>query len=743
MRKAAKQNQKDAISFLKEVDDIENGSINKKSTLRSSETHPIATHDYLCTDCGWHGNSEDAKYDEEFEGKVCVECGSGDLDLGTFPEDENLYSNAQCGHCNWMGMEDDCTRNENDELTCPSCGAEDDIYLRKTPMPGWFGEDRDLIIRALSTHGSWLKDIPSTLRGDKELVFVAVKSPHMALQFAADEFKNDKEIVHAAILKSSSEFEYASENLRDDKELALLAVSSSGYELRYVSERLRNDREVVFAAVSESGGSLEFASATLQNDREIVFTAVENNGSSIEFASNKYKEDDEIAMLAINQDADSIQYLSSKFKKNKSIAKAAVTNSASAFEYLAEDLRADKELAIISLSNDGSQYQNLSGDLKTDSELGRLAVKESGWMLEYLVDDLRDDKEIVLLAVARSGTALQFASKRLRADPDVVNIAYENDEDATQYSLLPDSHSKLWKITPDEEGAAVETSAYALNEKLITVTRKWREYVVVLKTDRRPLLDIDGYQDIYEFTRDNNIEIDNLDYHDGEESYSFEGMTKKEEKHWNDFIKTNDYVMLENEGWNLQSEKLIFESTISVEELNEDINQNNDLSLESPITPISCPSCGSKDVGGLQVSFIWFENNAFDLNSVLEESSTTRYFNSLTCSDCSSDVFEEASSYFLDVNKRCDQYEADEQITLLKQSLEKKGWTGEQLYLIVNKGYIVFSDSGVEDVSTLSKRLLSENDFKVASFYTDGKVKQDKIYKIKEINEDIILQQSE
>lgn len=566
MRKAANHEQKDAISFLHAVDEIENNSVDQNSPIQISGGISMNTHELLCTDCGWHGFSADANHDEEYDGKICPECNGGDLDVGTFPIDEDLYSTAQCGHCDWMGNENECSHNDDGELVCPSCNAEDDIALNKTPLAGWFGNNRDLILRALTTHGSWLKDVPSSLKGDRELVLTAVKSPYIALKFAPEEFQNDKEIVMAAITKSSSEFEYASENLRDDKQLALVAVTSSGYELRYVSERLKNDKDIVRTAVSESGGSLEHASTALKDDREIVLAAVMNQGAAIEYASKKYKEDEEIVMAAINQDADSIQYVSSKYKKNKSIAMTAVMNSASAFEYLPDNLRADKELALLAISNDGSQYQNLSDDLKSDIELAKLAVKENGWVLEHLDENLRDDKEIVLLAVASSGNAVEFASNRLRADPEVLKIAIENDEDAAQYSLMPDKHSKSWKVTPEEESAALDIYIYTKNDQVITVTRRWREYVVVMKSDRRPLLDTDGYQDIYEFASENNIEIDNLDYHDGDESYEFDGMTIKEEKQWLNFVNENDYVMLENEGWTLSAEKLIFECTISIEE---------------------------------------------------------------------------------------------------------------------------------------------------------------------------------
>lgn len=378
------------------------------------------THDYLCTDCGWHGNSEDTNYDEASEDKVCPECGSDDFDLGTFPADGSLYSSAECGHCNWVGQEDDCSRNESDELVCPSCGAEDDISLRKLPIPSWFGDDRELILRALTTHGSWLKDIPSNMKGDKELVLAAVRSPHLALQFASDEFKNNKEIVEAAITKWAAEFEYASEQMRDDQELTLIAVSSSGYELQNASERLRNDKNIVLKAVSESGGSLQFASPALQDDSEVVMAAVMSQGSALEYASERLRSDKDLVACAVNQDGDAISFAAPIFKKDKALAKKVVGSSYSAIQYI-DDSIIDKELCL-------------------------LAVTQSGWALEHLPDSFRDDEEIALKAVNDVGVALQYASDRLRADQKIVEAALANNADANEYSMLKRSPEKSKKL---------------------------------------------------------------------------------------------------------------------------------------------------------------------------------------------------------------------------------------------------------------------------------------------------------
>lgn len=394
------------------------------------------THDYLCTDCGWHGNSEDTNYDEGSEDKACPVCGSRDFDLGTFPTAEIFYSNAQCGHCNWVGQKDDCTRNENDELVCPACGAEDDISLRKLPMPGWFGDDRKLIRRALTTHGSWLKDIPSNLKGDKELVLAAVKSPHLALQFASDEFKNNKEIVEAAITKWAAEFEYASEQMRDNLELTLIAVSSSGYELQNASERLRNDKNIVLKAVFESGGSLQFASPALQDDSEVVMAAVMRHGSALEYASERLRADKDVVTCAVKQDGDAIGFAAPIFKQDKALAKQAVGVSYSAIEHI-DDSVIDREMCL-------------------------LAVTQSGWALEHLPDSFKDDEEIVFMAVNDAGVALQYASDRLRGDEKIVESALANDADAIIYSMLKRSLKN-----PQKLAMAIATQINALLDGII------------------------------------------------------------------------------------------------------------------------------------------------------------------------------------------------------------------------------------------------------------------------------------
>ena len=556
-----------AVDFLRELQaETQDVVAHAKKESRKSISTDLNTHDYLCTDCGWHGFSDEAKFDEEYEGNICPDCGGGDLDLGTFPVHEDLYSTAQCGHCEWVGSPDDCSRNESDELICPSCSAEDDISLSKQPIAGWFGDNRDLILRALTTHGSWLKDIPESLANDKELVMAAVNSPYTALKYASADLRNDIEVVRAAIGKSAFEFEFASDELQDNKDIALEAVSSSGYVLEYASDRLKNDKTIVLTAVSESGSSLQHASKKLQSEREIVLAAVSSDGSALEYASEKCQEDEEIVLAALNQDGNSIRFAATKFKASKKIAIKAVTNNGSAFEYLSENLRADRDLASIALSSDGSQYQNMSDELKADEELAKIAVKDSGWVLEYLIEDFQSNKEIVLLAVSNYGAALEFASKELKTDSEVVNQAIESNQDAGHYSLLLDSHSKSWRITPNDENTALDIYIYKKDDQVITVTRRWREFVAILNSDRRPLIDLSGFQDVYQFAKENNIEIENLDYHDGQEAYLFENMSKKDEQHWRDFILNNDYAMLDNQGWTLIEEKLIFESTVSIEE---------------------------------------------------------------------------------------------------------------------------------------------------------------------------------
>ena len=158
---------------------------------------------------------------------------------------------------------------------------------------------------------------------------------------------------------------------------------------------------------------------------------------------------------------------------------------------------------------------------------------------------------------------------------------------------------------------------------------------------------------------------------------------------------------------------------------------------------IECSNCGSKDVSGLQVGFLWFPENKFDEDELIEGSSQTIYFNNLCCNECESSIFDNPSSYFLDLNKVCDQHEGDEQSFLLRESLKKRGYDGEDLFMIINKGYMIFSEDGLEDISTLSNRLLTEKDFSGPDYYSGTKLKQDKVYRIEEVRDELMPQHSE
>jgi len=158
---------------------------------------------------------------------------------------------------------------------------------------------------------------------------------------------------------------------------------------------------------------------------------------------------------------------------------------------------------------------------------------------------------------------------------------------------------------------------------------------------------------------------------------------------------------------------------------------------------IECSNCGSKDVSGLQVGFLWFPENKFDEDELIEGSSQTIYFNNLCCNECESSIFDSPSSYFLDLNKVCDQHEGDEQSFLLRESLKKRGYDGEDLFMIINKGYMIFSEDGLEDISTLSNRLFTEKDFSGPDYYSGTKLKQDKVYRIEEVRDELMPQHSE
>ena len=65
------------------------------------------------------------------------------------------------------------------------------------------------------------------------------------MEHASCELRNDKEVVLAAVTKHGSALQHASEELRNSKEVVLVAVRQNVEAFKHASEVLQNDKDVV------------------------------------------------------------------------------------------------------------------------------------------------------------------------------------------------------------------------------------------------------------------------------------------------------------------------------------------------------------------------------------------------------------------------------------------------------------------------------------------------------------------
>lgn len=398
IRIAAKHDHAQAALFLKDFDEAHS---HEPEALDDEEDETQITHDYLCGDCGWHGDGDDVDLDDDGSDSIkCPDCGSYDLTEGVFPSDEDDYGEVTCYECGWVGNDSPRIRNDDEDLVCPSCHSSFDIRLSKTPRKNWFGDDRELILRVLAYNGNVFKDLDSELQNDRAVVLAACSSAVPALNLVPEKFRGDKEMVLAAVSSNGSQLEHASLTLRNDEEVVTQAVSDYPWAFEYASERLRGDKNLVLQVVANSGSQLAYASEALKADFDVVRTAVKDNGNALEYAVKELRSDRALGILALE-------------------------NTAGALEYVSEEMRSDKQIVLPLLG-------------------------ENGWALQYASDALRDDKEVVMAAVTNMGYSLQFASDRLRADSEVVKAAIAQDEDAAEYSLLGGAASHSTAAWPFE-----------------------------------------------------------------------------------------------------------------------------------------------------------------------------------------------------------------------------------------------------------------------------------------------------
>ena len=130
------------------------------------------------------------------------------------------------------------------------------------------------------------------LARNKQLVMEAVSKHGSALQFTTPEFKQDRDIVLAAVRQNGFALEYASSEFLRDKEVVMIAVRQKGGALFHLGVlfnetlhyySLAHDKDVVMSALTQDGNALEFVPPEFIEDRELVLAILRKTPSAIEF----------------------------------------------------------------------------------------------------------------------------------------------------------------------------------------------------------------------------------------------------------------------------------------------------------------------------------------------------------------------------------------------------------------------------------------------------------------------------
>jgi len=347
-----------------------------------------------------------------------------------------------------------------------------------------FKNDKNFMLKLVSTNGLALKYASNRLKRDKQVVLTALRQAPLALKFADSRFKKDQKIVINVIKKDGYALRYADPRYQKNKKIVLLAVKSSSEALKFADYTLKADRDVVLAAVQNSGFALQYAAETLTKDKDIVLTAIKDHYSYYKYAhkslfknkafileliqktgslpfplDSSLQQDPDIANLLNKHDGLYLKNLSKKLQSDKKIVKAAVTNNGLALQYANKEFQNDPEIVSVAIKqnilalkyagglvrqnkqwilayikNSGIIPQWINDKLIQDKSFIQAIIDEKPTHLRYRIAKIINDKVLLLSILQIDGMALQYANKILRKDKEVVLAAVKQEGDAFQYA---------------------------------------------------------------------------------------------------------------------------------------------------------------------------------------------------------------------------------------------------------------------------------------------------------------------
>lgn len=352
-------------------------------------------------------------------------------------------------------------------------------------------KNRAYVLNYIDYNAKNLSYVPDEFKNDKEIVSKAVSAHGSSLQYASDELKDDKDVVSIAVEDFGISLKYASERLRDDKDVVLIAVKAKELVLVYASDRLKGDQEVGLAAVNKFGGSLAIVSTELRKDASVIKSALENANDS------KYKlNEDQTDLVALEKDAFNdgslIELLDEETKKKEEHILSAILNFyPTAYTYADNADSFDFAKKAVATGFYQELYDFIPSELLADKEkmIGLIDAHHEG-LIKKIKDDvysgrscayylnLRGDENCSILMVDTylysSVSPLVKANETLKNDPELIDLAL--DRNGLYISQLP-------VVSREQALKAVAQNSIAYL------------YVSNLVSDMLPMMDVDYQHD--------------------------------------------------------------------------------------------------------------------------------------------------------------------------------------------------------------------------------------------------------
>ena len=201
--------------------------------------------------------------------------------------------------------------------------------------------DADLAIVAVTQNNASLRHVSKIVFSDRSFMLIAIEKDPLLLE-QHSEFNDDREVVMKAVSTSGDTLRYASKRLKGDKEVV---AKASPHALQYASEELQNDKKLMLKAISGFPYILKACKETrLGEDRDFVLAAVKVRGTALHGASEALQDDDEVVRAAMQQDASAFRDASKRLRANRTLAIAAIAATPMSLYFLEPPLRDDEEL---------------------------------------------------------------------------------------------------------------------------------------------------------------------------------------------------------------------------------------------------------------------------------------------------------------------------------------------------------------------------------------------------------------